>query len=232
MVVRTGNRIVELLPRDESRRLLSSARTVSLPLGQLVFQPDGPMGHVYFPTTSVFGVVLAVDDGKQVEASTVGNEGMVGLPAFLGLNYHPFRVLVQVPGEALQLPAATFSQQARPGGTLDRLLRRYTLYRLAGAGQTGACNTLHPVAERMARWLLMAHDRAGKAGFSLTHEFMSELLGVRRQTISLVARTLQQAGVITYRRGVLRVLDREGLEATSCACYAVLNQMYDRIMGR
>jgi CRP-like cAMP-binding protein len=180
----------------------------------------------------MFGIVLAVDNGKQVEVGTVGYEGMVGLPAFLGLNYNPSRVLVQVPGEALQLQTAAFSQEARPGGTLDRLLRRYTLYRLAGASQTGACNALHRVTERMARWLLMAHDRAGKAGLSLTHEFMSELLGVRRQTISLIARTLQQAGLITYRRGVLRVVNRKGLEATSCECYAVLNQMYDRIMGR
>jgi CRP-like cAMP-binding protein len=198
----------------------------------LVFQPGDVVPQVYFPTTSVFGVVLVFDDGKQVEASTVGSEGMLGLPAFLGLNFQPFRVLVQVPGEALRLSAAAFSQAAKPSGTLDRLLRRYTLYRLAGAGQLGACNTLHSVEERVARWLLTASDRSGKDKFFLTHEFMSELLGVRRQTISIIARTLQQAGLISYRRGTLRLLDREGLEATSCECYEVLKQLYDRIMWR
>jgi CRP-like cAMP-binding protein len=156
---------------------------------------------------------------------------MVGLPAFLGLNFHPFKVIVQVPGEALQMSSTAFSQAATPGGTLDRILRRYTLYRLAGANQTGACNTLHPVEERMARWLLMAHDGGGKDEFFLTHEIMSELLGVRRQTISIIARTLQQAGLITYRRGILRVLDRTGLEAASCDCYRVLKTLYDRIMA-
>jgi CRP-like cAMP-binding protein len=137
---------------------------------------------------------------------------------------------VQVPGEALQVPAAKLLQAAKPGSTLDRFLRRYTFYRLRYANQTGACNTLHGVEERMARWLLMTHDRAEKDEFLLTHEFMSELLGVRRQTVSIIAGTLQRAGLITYRRGLLRVLDREGLEAASCECYEVLKQMYGHIV--
>jgi CRP-like cAMP-binding protein len=227
----TGNRVLDLLPADESSCLLSSSQAVSLPHGQEVYRPDGPMPHVYFPTTGVFGVVILLEEGKLLEGTTVGNEGMVGLPVFLGGDVHPFTVVAQVPGEALQVPAGTFLQAARPGGTLDRLLRRYTLYRLRCANQTGACNTLHSVEERMSRWLLMAHDRAGKDEFLLTHEFLAELLGVRRQTVSIIAGTLQRAGLITYRRGILRVLDREGLEAASCECYQVLKQLYDRIMG-
>jgi CRP-like cAMP-binding protein len=226
----TGNRILDLLPADESSRLLSSSQAVSLAHGQKVFQQDGPMPHVYFPTTGVFGLVILMEEGEQVEGTTVGNEGMVGLPAFLGLDRHPFSVVAQVPGEAVRVPAGTFSQALKPGGTLDRLLRRYTLYRLRCANQTGACNTLHSVEERMSRWLLMAHDRAGKDEFLLTHEFLAELLGVRRQTVSIIAGTLQRAGFITYRRGVLRVLDREGLEAASCECYEVIKQLYDRIV--
>jgi CRP-like cAMP-binding protein len=227
----TGNRILDLLPPDESSRLLSSSQAVSLAHGHKVFRQDGPMPHVYFPTTGVFGVVILLEEGKLVEGTTVGSEGMVGLPAFLGLDFHPFSVVAQVPGEAVQVPAATLLQAARPGGTLDRLLRRYTLYRLRCANQAGACNSLHSVEERMSRWLLMAHDRAGKDEFLLTHEFLAELLGVRRQTVSIIAGTLQRAGFISYRRGVLRVMDREGLEAASCECYEAMKHLYDRIMG-
>jgi CRP-like cAMP-binding protein len=231
MADRTGNRILDHLPPDESSRLLSSSQVFALPHGQEVYRQDGPMPHLYFPTTGMFGVVIRMEEGELVEGTTVGNEGMVGLPAFLGVDFHPFSVVSQVPGAAVQVPVATFLQALQPGGTLGRLLRRYTLYRLRCANQTGACNTLHSVEERTCRWLLMAHDRAGKDEFLLTHEFLSELLGVRRQTVSIIAGTLQRAGFITYRRGVLRVVDREGLEAASCECYQALKQLYDRIMG-
>jgi CRP-like cAMP-binding protein len=129
------------------------------------------------------------------------------------------------------VPAAAFLQVAKPGSALDRLMRRYALYRLRCADQTGACNTLHSVEQRLARWLLMAHDRTGRDEFRLTHEFVSGLLGVRRQTVSIVAGTLQRAGLITYRRGVLRVLDREGRAAAGCECYEVLKRLYGRIVG-
>jgi len=231
MADRTGNHLLDLLPEAELGPLLSSAQVVSLAHGRVVYQLNGLVPHVYFPTTSVFGIVLVVEEGKQVEGATVGKEGLIGLPAFLGVDFHPFRAVAQVPGEALQVSAARFLEAARPGSTLDRVVRRYTLYRLRCANQTGACNTLHAVEERTARWLLMTHDRAGKDEFLLTHEFLSELLGVRRQTISLTAGTLQRAGLVTYRRGLLRVLDREGLEDASCECYTVLKQLYDRIMG-
>jgi CRP-like cAMP-binding protein len=219
MADRTGNRILDRLPGDESSRLLSTAQVVTLPHGQEVYRQDGPMPHVHFPTTGVAGVVIRMEEGKLVEGTTVGNEGMLGLPVFLGTDFHPFSVVSQVPGDAVQVPAAALLQALQPCGTLDRLLRRYTLYRLRCANQAVACNTLHGVEERLSRWLLMAHDRAGKDEFLLTHEFLAELLGVRRQTVSIIAGTLQRAGFITYRRGVLRVLDREGLEAASCECY-------------
>jgi CRP-like cAMP-binding protein len=226
----TGNRILDLLPEEEASPLLSSAQTVLLPHGHEIYRQEGPLPHVYFPTTGVFGVVILMDEGKQVEGSTVGKEGMLGLPIFLGVDFHPFSVVSQLPGEAVQVPAATFLQAITSGSTLDRLTRRYTLYRLRCANQMGACNSQHSVEERMCRWLLLARDRAGRDEFSLTHEYLSELLGVRRQTVSIIAGTLQRAGLITYRRGVLRVLDREGLEAASCECYGVLKRLYHRIV--
>jgi CRP-like cAMP-binding protein len=230
MAERTGNRLLDRLPEDELK-LLSSWKSVSFSHGQIVFQQDGPASHVYSPTTSVLGVVVTVEEGKQVEGTTVGKEGMVGLPVFLGVDFHPFRAMAQVSGTALQLPANLFKQAVKPNTTLDRLMRRYILYRLRCADQMGACNTLHAVEERMARWLLMSHDRAGQDDFYLTHEFLSELLGVRRQTVSITAGMLQEAGFIAYRRGLLHILDREGLEATSCECYGALKQLYNRIVG-
>lgn len=226
----TGNRILDLLPQDETSHLRPSWHIVFLTEGQEVYQPDGPMEHVYFPTTAVCGVVILMESGKQVEGATVGHEGMLGLPLFFGLEFHPFSVVAQVPGEAVEVPAAPFLQAILRCRTLDRLLRRYALYRLRCADQTGACNSLHSADERMCRWLLMAHDRAGRDEFPLTHEFLAELLGVRRQTVSIIAGTLQRAGFISNRRGVLHVLDREGLESASCECYEILKQLYHRIV--
>jgi CRP-like cAMP-binding protein len=227
----TGNRILDRLPADERNSLLARSKVVALRASAVVYSQDGPMTHAYFPATSVFGVVLVVEGGKQVEGTTVGNEGMVGLPLFLGADFHPFMAISQIPGDAVQVPAATFLHMVKESREFDRLLRLYTLYRLRYAKQTGACNSVHSVEERLCRWLLMAHDRAGQEEFLLTHEFMAELLGVRRQTVTIVAGTLQRAGLITYRRGVLKVLDREALEAASCECYASLKNMYARIMG-
>jgi CRP-like cAMP-binding protein len=227
----TGNRILDLLPKDESSVLLASTQIVSLAHRQEVYRQDGPMAHVYFPTTSMLGVVIRMEEGKQVEGTTVGNEGMIGLPVLLGLEFHPFSIVSQVPGGAVQSSASSFLQAIKPGGALDQLLRRYILYRLWSANQTGACSTIHSAQERVSRWLLMAHDRAGNDEFTVTHESLSELLGVRRQTVSIIAATLQRAGFISYHRGILRVLDREGLEAASCECYLVLKQLYNRIIG-
>jgi CRP-like cAMP-binding protein len=226
-----GNRILDSLTPEQSEPLLARGKLVSLRQGQVVFQQDGPIPKVYFPTTCVFGIILVLDDGRQVEAATVGNWGLIGLPLFLGVDRHPFRAVVEVSGQACQVAAASFLQAARLGSALDALLRRYTLYRLRCADQTGACNALHPVQERLARWLLIAHDRAGSDEFHITHEFLALLLGVTRQTVSTMAAALQAARLITYHRGRLRILDREALERASCGCYQSLKHLYATIVG-
>ena len=228
---RTGNRLLDRLPQSESKALLAHARLASLGHGEEVYQQNGPMSHVFFPVTSVLGVFVLTESGQQVEGTTIGREGMLGLPVFLGLDFHPFPAISEVSGEALRVPVTDFLQAARTGGALEQLLRRYTLYRLRCANQTGACNALHTVEERVSRWLLMAREQAGQDEFILTHKFLSEMLGVRRQTITLTASALQRAGFITYSRGILRVQNRRGLEAASCGCYKVLRTLYDRIMG-
>jgi len=228
----TGNRLLDLLPEGGLRRLGSSSRVVTLTRSLEVYKRDRAVPHVYFPTTVVLGLVLDFKEGRQVEGATVGSEGMMGLPALLGSDFHPFRVVTQVEGQAVQVPTVVLLQEIKSNPTLDRLLLRYTHYRLWCANQTGACNNLHTAQERMARWLLMTHDRIGKDEFRITHEFIAELLGVRRQTVSVVAGALQRADFITYRRGVLLVRDRKGLETVSCECYEALKELYSHIMGR
>ncbi len=227
---RTGNRLLDRLPEDVSKRLLPSWETVSLPHGLELYRQDGPLSHIYFPTSGMCSVVSVTDDDKLVEAATIGYEGMIGIPVVLGLDFSPIKAVSQVSGKGLRMPLLPFLQAMEPGGPLDSLLRRYTAFCLRYAYQTIACNALHSVQERMCRWLLMTHDRVREEQFILTQEFLAEMLGVRRQSVTVIAGTLQTAGLLAYRRGVMRILNREGLEAASCGCYEVTRSSYERIM--
>jgi CRP-like cAMP-binding protein len=225
-----GNRLLDRLPADESSRLLPLAETVSLGNLEQLHQQDAPLPHVYFPKSGVLSSVITSAEGGMVEAATIGNEGMVGIPALLGLDFTTAAVTSQVPGESLRIPTPSFVQALKQSGPLDMLLRRYIAFSLRSAYQAVACNALHATEERMSRWLLTTQDRVGKREFALTQEFLAEMLGVRRQTVQVVAGTLQTAGLITYRRGLIQVIDREGLEAASCECYGITKTLYDRIV--
>jgi CRP-like cAMP-binding protein len=226
----TGNRLLDRLPRDEHERLVPSWESISLPHGHELCKQNGPMSHIYFPISGMCSIVGATDEGNVVETATVGNEGMIGIPALLGLDFNPSTVISQVSGTGLRMPAASFLQAMERGGPLDRILRRFIAFSLRYAYQTVVCNAQHSVEERLCRWLLMTHDRVGKDEFVLTQEFLAEMLGVRRQTVTVFAGTLQTAGFITYRRGVMRIVNREGLEAASCECYEISRSFYDRIV--
>jgi CRP-like cAMP-binding protein len=227
----TGNRILDRLHENERDLLMEFARTVSFQRGSHVYQQDGPLPHAYFPTTGVFGIVLFVGDGQQIEAATIGNEGMLGLPLFLDVDFAPEAVLSQVTGEAIRIPADRFQAVAKASSSIDRVLRHYAAFRLRTKSQSVACQSMHSLEERLCRWLLTAHDRAGVDEFEITHEFLAELLGVRRQSISLLTATLQHSGLISCRRSAVRILDRSALMSASCECYEDLKHMYDRIMG-
>ncbi|HEY9422028.1 MAG TPA: Crp/Fnr family transcriptional regulator [Thermoanaerobaculia bacterium] len=201
-----------------------------LPLGREVVQQDGPLSHVLFPTSGMVSLVVLMEDGRVAEASTVGREGIVGVSAMLSKDSSPATATSQVAGEALSMPVHGFLEEIARGGTFERLVRSYAAYTLRYANQTVACNLLHSVEERMCRWLLMIHDRTGSDEFPFTHELLSEMLGVRRQTVTVIAGELQNQGLIQYRRGILRILDREGLEAGSCECYSVIKDAYDRLV--
>lgn len=226
----TGNRLLDRLPRAERDALMSAARVVDLRRGQEVYDQGRTIPDVYFPTTGVVSVVVRLEDGRQVEAATIGNEGLVGMASLLELDFNPFTVIAQVTGAAYRVGAAALAMAAAASPAMDRLLRRYAAYRLAQASQSIACNAVHSVEERMCRWLLMAHDRAGRDEFLLTHEFLAEMLGIRRQSVTVSAGIIQRAGLIHYRRGVMRVEDRPGLEEASCECYGVSRALYDRLV--
>ena len=227
---RTGNRLLDRLPEADYNRLLPSWETVSLPHGHEICRQNGPMSHVYFPTSGMCSVVGVTDEGKVVETATVGNEGMIGIPVILGLDFSPNTAISQVSGKGLRMPAPSFVRAMEAGRPLDRLLRRFIAFSLRYAYQTVVCNAQHSVEERMCRWLLMTQDRVGEEEFMLTQEFLAEMLAVRRQTVTVFAGTLQTAGFITYRRGTMRITNREGLEAASCECYEITKSFYDRIM--
>jgi CRP-like cAMP-binding protein len=227
-----GNRLLNRLPRNEYKSLVGSEKAVSLAHGDEVYQEDGRGGlsHVYFPTSGMISLTVLMEDGKEVEAGTIGNEGMIGLSVAHGLDFSPTKAISQISGEGLRIPVSAFLNAMKRGGMLDKLMRRYSAYSLRYANQTVACNLLHSAEQRICRWLLMCHDRVNKGEFMLTHEFLAEMLGVRRQTVTVIAGTLQAASLISYHRGVIRILNRRGMEAASCECYGVIRSFYERIM--
>jgi CRP-like cAMP-binding protein len=225
------NRLLAVLPREEYGRLLPKLEKVFLALKDILHEANGPITHVLFPLNGVVSLVLITEGGMAVEVGTIGNEGLVGTPVFLGADRSPTRAITQVPGEALRMEAAAFQVEMRRGGRLQALVRRYTQALMNQMAQATVCNHLHSVEQRMCRWLLMTHDRVGADQFPLTQEFLAQMLAVRRPTVTTVAGVLQKAGLISYHRGRMTVLDRKGLEAASCECYRVVKKELDRLLG-
>jgi CRP-like cAMP-binding protein len=197
---------------------------------QPLWEPHEPIRAVYFPITCVTSIIATDDEGGEVEVSTVGNEGMAGLPVFLGAETTPQRAFTQVSGDSYRLDTPLFLRLIEGETELRRLLHLYTQGFVAQVSQSVACNRLHDQTRRLARWLLMCHDRVGRDEFGLTHEFMSQMLGVRRATVTEAAGALQAAGVIQYSRGVVEVIDRQGLEQASCPCYKIVRDEFDRLL--
>jgi CRP-like cAMP-binding protein len=225
-----GNRLLDSLPRPDLERLRPHLEAVSVGVKHVVYEPNGPIKHVYFPINCVISLVTYLEDGASVEMATIGLEGMVGLPIFLGTDTMPSRAFGQVPGDALRITAAAFTEEIQRNGPLVRVLNRYTQALFNQVAQTTACNRVHLVEQRCARWLLQTHDRVGSDQFSLTQEFLAQMLGVRRTGVSAAAGLLQKAGLIRYARGRITVLDRPGLESAACECYRVIKREFDRLI--
>lgn len=224
------NKLLARTPAKEFDRLRPQLQEVELQFRTVLSEPDQPITEVYFPTRGVISLVNEPDDGEIVEFATVGNEGMVGFPILLGSSTMPSRVIVQVAGSALRISASDLLEALKVTPNLHRLLMRHVMALLNQIAQSTSCNRLHEVQERCARWLLHTHDRVAGDSFVLTQEFLSQMLGVHRPTVSVAARMLSKAGLISYSRGRIEVIDRRGLEAAACSCYRVIADHYVRLL--
>lgn len=227
---RTGNKILDRLPEEDFHRIFAHMEKVSPEVGEVVAYPDKEPRWVYFPVSGVLSSMVVLEDGSMIEASTIGNEGMDGLYLMADPLANPYRINVQVQGDMLRMSATAFKRALAESRALTQLLLRYAMVLIQRGAQNGACIQHHSIEERMCRWLLETAHRKGADSFGLTQEFLSDMLGVRRQSVNLTARILQQVNLIKYHRGELTILDRAGLEEASCECFRVTSQMYERIM--
>ena len=222
----TQNHLIELLAREDRRRLLAICEPVDLVLGQVVYEPARPARHVYFPLNSFISLVAMLAGSPGVEVGMVGREGMLGSQLALGVRATPLRAVVQGSGGALRAGTVAFRRELARNLTLQRTLDRYIAVVLVQLTTSAVCLRFHQIGPRLARWLLMSQDRADADTFCITHEFLAYMLGVRRAGVTAAATKLHRAGLIEYRRGVLTVLDRSGLEAAACPCYALDRRAY------
>lgn len=222
VTVESGNLILSVLPPAELGHLNPHLEPFPLRHETVLHQADEAIRHVYFPLSGMVSLVTVLLDGDAIETATVGSEGVVGLSVFLGNAASAVRAIVQVSGQSLRITSDDFLAALPHCPVLDSALKLYADYYLALTAQSAACNRLHPVNERCARWLLTTHDRAGSDEFRLTQELLSQMLGVRRPSVTVAASALAHANLITYRRGRMKILDREGLEAAACECHSIL----------
>jgi CRP-like cAMP-binding protein len=225
------NRLLAALPQRSRQQFLSSCDQVQLKFAQVLCRLDEKIRHVYFPTESFISLVTTLDDGARLEVGIVGDEGMLGTSIILGVNNSPQHALVQGAGTALRMSAPVFMRHYQQSPELRRQLNLYLYVLMRQLAQTAACSTYHVVEARLARWLLMSRDRAHSDRFNLTHEFLAYMLGVRRVGVTRAASSLQEQGLIDYRRGAIVVLDDAGLQRASCACYRDGNEMYAHTFG-
>jgi CRP-like cAMP-binding protein len=219
-----SNRLLATLPDHDRDQLLVCLEPIEFTVRQSLYEPHKPIDHVYFPTGCVISILAVVDDDQAVEVATVGVEGMIGIPLLLGTETSPDLVFC--------MPAGAFRELANGAGAIQALLQRYTFAYVRQLSQGSACNRLHPVDQRCARWLLLTHDNTGgRDEFPLTQDFLAKMLGVRRATVNEAAGRLQRAELISYHRGVMRILDRPGLEAAACQCYRIIAKEYARLIG-
>ena len=228
-----GNRLLALLPPDTRRRMLPAFQLISCDMSHVLYEPDRTITHIYFPLTAVTSVLSEMDDGTTVEVATIGREGMVGLSVLLGDTTTFLRTIAQIPGTALAMGRDDFLRivEERQNG-LQSLLLRYTQALFSKLAQQSACNRLHNMEERCARWILMTQDRVGHDEFPLTQEFLAYMLGARRASVTIAAGILARAGLIRYTRGKIQVLDRARLEEASCECYGIIQREYERLVEK
>jgi CRP-like cAMP-binding protein len=221
------NRIFLGLPPPDRARLLAALQPVTFALGDVVSESGGRIDYIYLPTTCVVSSLYTTESGATAEMGLVGNDGVVGVPLFLGLDTAPNKAVAVVAGRAFRMRAKALREEFALGGPLHWSLLRYTQSLITQISLTAVCNRLHAVEQRLCRWLLMCHDRVESDELQMTQELISNMLGGRRETVTVAAGRLQDAGLIRYSRGHIRILDRAGLEASVCECYAIVEAESD-----
>lgn len=226
------NYLLASLPEDEFQRVLPMLEPVTFELGHVLYESGDKMDHVYFPTTAIVSLLYIMENGATAEIGVVGNDGILGIALFMGGDTTPNRAIIQSAGEALKMKAADLKAEFTKGAKFHNLLLRYTQALITQISQTAVCNRLHTVEQQLCRWLLLSHDRLESDKLVMTHDLISNMLGVRREGVTLAAQKLAALSLITNVRGTITVMDRQGLETAVCECYKVVNEEYNRLLGR
>ena len=225
-----NNRLLAVLPEADRTRFAPHLEAVDLPLGKVLYESGSPVTHVYFPTTSIVSLLYMMEDGASAEIAVVGDEGIVGISIFMGGESTPYHAVVQSAGRGFRMKASLLMQEFNRAGPTLHLLLRYTQALITQMSQTAVCNRHHSIDQQLCRWLLLSLDRLQSNELVMTQDLIANMLGVRREGVTEAASRLQDAGLITYRRGHIKVLDRPGLERRTCECYAVVKKEYDRLL--
>jgi CRP-like cAMP-binding protein len=225
------NRLLAALPGEEYERLRPHLEQVSFDLGEVIYESGGHLDYIYFPTTAIISLLYMMEDGSSAEMGLTGNEGVVGIALFMGGGTMPNRAVVQSAGGAIRLKAKALQVEFALGSKFQYLLLRYTQALITQISQTAVCNRLHSVEQQLSRWLLLSHDRVQADEIIMTQELIADMLGVRREGVTVAAGRLQDAGAISYVRGHIKILDRQKLEAMACECYKVVRDEFDRLLS-
>jgi CRP-like cAMP-binding protein len=226
------NRLLAALPRNDYRKLLPVLEPVKLAFGQTLYESQSQIGEVYFPNDCFVSMLTTVDADRAAEVGLIGPEGMIGVPMALGVAVSPFRAVVQGEGAAMRMTTADFRRNFSTSAALKREVYLFTHLLMIQIAQTAACNRFHVVTQRMARWLLMTHDRVNSNEFRITQEFLALMLGVRRVGVSVAMGALRERKIIAYRRGTITILDQRGLLEAACGCYKTVKDTYSRAQAR
>ena len=225
------NQLLAALPAADFAAIAEHLELVPMPLGHMLYEPGTQLRHAYFPTTSIVSLHYVTETGASAETAGVGNEGLVGVFLFMGGDTTPSSAVVQTAGYAYRLDRHLLLEEFKRAGALQRLLLRYTQALMTQMAQSAVCNRYHTVEQQLCRWLLLTMDRVPNRELVMTQELVASMLGVRRESVTEAAGTLQNAGYIRYRRGHIAVLDRKGLEARSCECYGVVKKEIERLLN-
>jgi CRP-like cAMP-binding protein len=225
------NRLLALLSPDDYERLRPNLRAISFSLGEVVYEFGGQLDYVFFPTTSIISLLYTMENGTSAEMGLTGNDGVVGIALFMGGGTMPNRAVVQSAGGALRMKAKILQDEFALGGKFQQLLLRYTQALITQISQTAVCNRLHSVEQQLSRWLLLSHDRLSTDELIMTQELIADMLGVRREGVTVAAGRLQDRGAISYVRGRIQILDRQKLEDAVCECYRVVKDEFQRLLG-